>query len=635
MKHYRIISLILLLCLALGAAAPAAFAAETPEITAQSAAETPEASAQPALEAPAITARSAIVIDLGTGEVIWEKNADEVRSPASLTKIMTGLLAVEAAEEGREDMTATVTAGNDCQFGMDSSSSNASIVSGEQMLYRDFFYCAMVVSANEACNVLASEIGGSLGGFVSMMNQRAASLGCEHTQFADTNGLSHDNRTTARELSVILREALDHEDFMTAFCTSYYDVPATNYSGERRLVSTDALTTRDSFYSQYGDYYYQYALGAKTGFTRAAGYCLASVAENEELGLKAMIIVMGCPGPLTEDSAEPESFRDTIRLYNWLFDNYSYQQILSPAEEIARVPAVQAEDESGVSLHCREELTLLLPNDAMSRRVLKTEIFEDRLIAPIPANTVLGRLTVELDGKTYGPYDLANFAEVKMAKGEFMKEHVDSFFARKEVHIVAAVLAAFLLIYLILVLRYRILRRKHLRERKRAEKQRRAASAQKKQGQGRGKHQAPKPQKQEPPKEAKAPQEPKKKPQRAEEPKPQSKEEAAAAAPAPSYESSLIKEPTLRFTAVSDQRDAQSIDLSSLIEAPAAGHVPAAAEAPAEDAAARILPADDGEGPGPAGLDLYSYNAAVAIARTAEKELPPEPAPADEDSDPS
>ena len=219
MKHYRIISLILLLCLALGAAAPAAFAAEAPEVTAQAAAEPPEASAQPALEAPAITARSAIVIDLGTGEVIWEKNADEVRSPASLTKIMTGLLAVEATEEGREDMTATVTAGNDCQFGMDSSSSNASIVSGEQMLYRDFFYCAMVVSANEACNVLASEIGGSLGGFVSMMNQRAASLGCEHTQFADTNGLSHDNRTTARELSVILREALDHEDFMTAFCT--------------------------------------------------------------------------------------------------------------------------------------------------------------------------------------------------------------------------------------------------------------------------------------------------------------------------------------------------------------------------------------------------------------------------------
>ncbi len=615
MKHYRIISLILLLCLAFGAAAPAASA----------------------LDEPVVTAQSAIVIDLNTGEVIWEKNADEVRSPASLTKIMTGLLAVEAAENGVADMTETVTAGMDCQFGMDSSSSNASIVGGEKMLYRDFFYCAMVVSANDACNVLASRIAGSIGGFVDVMNDRAASLGLKSTRFADANGLSSGNRTTARELSVILREALNHEDFLTAFRTSYYDVPATDYNGPRHLTSTDALTTRDSYYSQYGDYYYEYALGAKTGYTRAAGYCLASVAENEELNLKVMAIVMGCPGPLTEDSAEPESFRDTIRLYNWVFDNYSYQQILSPAEEIARVPAVQAEDESGVSLHCREDITLLLPNEAMKRRELQTEIFEDRLTAPIPANTVLGRLTIAIDGETYGPYDLVNFAEVKMAKTDFMKEHVDSFFARREVHIVAIVLAAFLLIYLILVIRYRILRRKHLRERRRVEKQRRAASAPKKKNAGRGKHQAPKQEQKETPAPTseKEPKAPKKATRRAEEPKPQSKEEAEAAAAAPSYESSLIKEPTLRFTAVSDPRDAQSIDLSSLIESPEAGRAPEKPEEEAEDKAARILPADDGEGAGPAGLDLYSYDAAVAIARAAEQELPPETDPEEEEPDPT
>ncbi len=593
MKHYRIISLILLLCLALSAAAPSALALDEPEVSAQ----------------------SAIVVDMSTGEVIWEKNADEVRSPASLTKIMTCLLAVEAAEEGRADMSETVTAGMDCQYGLDSSSSNASIVGGEKMLLRDFFYCAMVVSANEACNVLASRIAGSIGGFVDLMNIRAKSLGCENTRFADPNGLSYDNRTTARELSVILREALDHEDFLEAFRTSYYDVPATNYNEPRHLVSTDALTTRDSYYSQYGDYYYEYALGAKTGYTRAAGYCLASVAEKD--GLKVMIVVLGCPGPLTEDSAEPESFRDTIRLYNWVFENFSYQQILSPAEEIRRVPAVQAEDESGVSLHCRKELNLLLPNEAMDRRELQVEIYEDRLTAPIPANTVLGRVSILLDGETYGPFDLVNLAEVKMAKTDFMKEHVDSFIARREVHIIAIVLAALLLVYLILVIHYRILRRKHLRERKRVEKQRKKAAAQRKTGPSRGKHQAAKP---EAPKADKAPkaEKPKKKKEPAEAPK--SGEDAAASAPAPSYESSLIKEPTLRFTAVSAPRDAQDIDLSGLFEAAEAQAAPADG-----DEGARILPADDGESAGPAGLDLYSGEAAGAVARAAEAEKADDP----------
>ena len=155
MKHYRLISLILLLCLLIGAAAPAA-------------------SADSVLEEPTVSARAAIVVDLGTGEVIWEKNADERLSPASLTKIMTCLLAVEAAEEGRADMSETVPAGQDCWFGIDTSGSNVGISVGEQMSYRDLFYCAMLPSANEACNVLASRLAGSIGGFIG---DSAKSLG--------------------------------------------------------------------------------------------------------------------------------------------------------------------------------------------------------------------------------------------------------------------------------------------------------------------------------------------------------------------------------------------------------------------------------------------------------------------------
>ena len=452
MKKIRTLSFFLWLCLLFSLVSPSALA----------------------LDAPAVSAQSWIIVDMKTGEVIDEFNADEQRSPASLTKIMTGLLAVEAVDRGDVAMEDRVTAGFDCQNGMDSSSSNAGIVAGEEMSFQDFFYCAMVVSANEACNVLGSRIAGSIGGFVDMMNRRAEELGLEKTHFVDPNGLSYDNLSSARELSVILREALSHEEFKTAFETSYYTVPATNYNNERSLKSTDALTTPDSYYSQYGDYTYKNAKGAKTGFTRRAGYCLASVAEKDDL--EVLIVVLGCPGPLSGDSQEPENFLDTIRLYEWVFSNFSYQQVLSSTELIRRVTVEQAEGDGVVNLRCPVDLTLLLPSDAPPEsRELDVTIYEERLQAPIPANTVLGSMSMRIDGKSYGPYDLVNPNEVKMAKSEFIKEKVDDFFLTREVIITIVVLGLILLLYVALVLRYRALRRKHLREKRRVEKRRKAA----------------------------------------------------------------------------------------------------------------------------------------------------------------
>ena len=488
MKKNRILSFLILFCLVFSAAAPSAHA----------------------LEAPEAAAKAWIIVDLNTGEVIDEHNADEQRSPASLTKIMTGLLSVEAAERGDVSMDETVTAGLDCQTGLDSSSSNASIVAGEQMSFRDYFYCAMVVSANEACNVLGSRISGSIGGFVELMNLRAAELGCANTHFADPNGLSYDNQTTARELSIILQEALQHEDFLEAFTTTAYTVPKTNYNEQRELKSTDALTTRDSYYSQYGDFYYEPAIGGKTGYTRAAGYCLASVAEKDDL--RVLIVVMGCPGPLSGDSDVPENFNDSIRFYNWVFDNFSYGEVLSSAEILAREPVEDAEGEGFVSLRPTEDLTLLLPSDAPPEsRELDVTLFDERFVAPIPSGTILGQLTLRIDGKSYGPYDLVNAAEVKLAKSEFIRKQVDSFFAARGVRIVIVVLALILLVYFALVLRYRTLRRKHLREVRLAEKRRKAAQELRRQ--------------------------------------------------------QSVKEPTLRFTAVDpSERDADTIDLTRFFD---------------------------------------------------------------------
>ena len=263
MKKIKIFPLILIICLALCALAPAAYAIDDPQLGAQ----------------------AVYLADMNTDEVLYEKNADEQRSPASLTKIMTGLLAIEAVESGQCSMDDIVTAGADAWYGMAEDSSNSNIQPGEMMTYRDLVYCAVVHSANEACNILATYISGSISAFVDRMNQRAAELGCTNTHFLDPNGLSNDGHyTTARDLYYITKEAVKHPDFLTICDTEYYKTQPTNMSEAREIWNSNALISNGGYYASMSmqnnghDYLYEGAAGVKTGYTRAAGYCLVSTA---------------------------------------------------------------------------------------------------------------------------------------------------------------------------------------------------------------------------------------------------------------------------------------------------------------------------------------------------------------------
>ena len=174
MKKIKLLPMILLFSLALSVFAPCAWAAQ----------------------APALNGRNIVLVDLNTGRVIYSKDQDSVVTPASLTKIITVLLAVESVERGEHSLDEIVTAGQDCRAGLDEESSSAEIVPGEQMTFRDLLYCSMIQSASDACNVLASLIGGSIDNFVAMMNEKAAELGCKATHFVNPSGLPADGQVT-------------------------------------------------------------------------------------------------------------------------------------------------------------------------------------------------------------------------------------------------------------------------------------------------------------------------------------------------------------------------------------------------------------------------------------------------------
>ncbi|MBR2879588.1 MAG: D-alanyl-D-alanine carboxypeptidase, partial [Oscillospiraceae bacterium] len=189
-----------------------------------------------ALEEPALSCPTVLVLDRDTGEVLLERNADSKVYPASITKIMTVLLAVEAIENGDAFITDEVTASANVTFDLVADGSSAGIMVGETMTLESLLYAAMLSSANEACNIIAEHIGGSIPDFVDMMNERALELGCEATHFVNTHGLPDDNHyTTARDLAAITCYALNNPTFAKIVATKRITF------GERTFINKNKM----------------------------------------------------------------------------------------------------------------------------------------------------------------------------------------------------------------------------------------------------------------------------------------------------------------------------------------------------------------------------------------------------------
>ena len=162
--------------------------------------------------------------------------------PASITKVMTTLLALEAVDKGQLSLDQVLTASSNLHAGIGEGASNADIKEGEQMRVIDLLYCAMLPSANEACNVLAEAVSGSVTAFVELMNRRAAELGMEDTHFANSHGYhDNDHYTSAYDIALMSREAMQHELFRTMAAAASYTLPATNEHDQRVVRSTNAL----------------------------------------------------------------------------------------------------------------------------------------------------------------------------------------------------------------------------------------------------------------------------------------------------------------------------------------------------------------------------------------------------------
>ena len=191
---------------------------------------------------PDIQAKAALLVDQKTGAVVYAKNEHQELYPASLTKIMTALLVLEAVDRGTLKLDQPITATASAMTTLAADGSTAGIQVGEVLTVEQLLYCMLVVSANEACTILAEQVSGSVGAFVDAMNAKAEELGCEHTHFMNPHGLHDDQHyTSAWDLYLITRAAMEYPEFMTVCDTTSTTIPATNLSPERILYNTNYL----------------------------------------------------------------------------------------------------------------------------------------------------------------------------------------------------------------------------------------------------------------------------------------------------------------------------------------------------------------------------------------------------------
>lgn len=309
-----------------------------------------------------IKAKSAVLLEVNTGEILYEMNADEQLPPASITKIMSLLLVIEAIDRGELSLEDVITASEHaCSMG----GSQIWLEPGESMTVDDLLKAAVIASANDATVALGEHIAGSEEGFVAMMNKKAESLGMTGTNFVNATGLDAEGHiSTAHDVAVMSAELIKH-DLIKNYSTVWMD---TLRGGESELVNTNKLVR-----------FYKGTTGLKTGTTSKAGYCLSATAERDGLELVAVIM----SGETSQDR-----FNGAKKLLDYGFANYAYNSLEPNLEGNCEISVKNGVKQS-VKIEAKDNFCLLLKKSDASGVTQKLNL-EKTATAPVKKGSVVG-----------------------------------------------------------------------------------------------------------------------------------------------------------------------------------------------------------------------------------------------------
>ena len=335
------------------------------------------------------SSKSAILIEASTGEVIYENNADEKLNPASMTKMMSMLLIIEAIENG------TITWNQEVTVSENASSMGGSQIlleTGEKMSVEDLFKGVAISSGNDAVVALAETVAGTEDAFISMMNDRAKELGLKNTNFKTPHGLDEANHySSARDMALIAKELVKHEKVLE-FTSVYEDYLRENTDRKIWLVNTNKLVR-----------FYEGVDGLKTGYTKEAGYCLTATAEKD--GMRIIAVVMGEPDSKTRNAEVSE-------MLDYAFAQYKTEDLLN--QDIIGTYEVDKGKDRYVNVIPETKVTVL-KKKSEEKGNATYEVNLDTLKAPLKKGEVVGKLKVKENGKLVRTINLITEKEVKKA----------------------------------------------------------------------------------------------------------------------------------------------------------------------------------------------------------------------------
>lgn len=334
-----------------------------------------------------------ILMEASSGKILYEKNANQVRYPASTTKIMTAILALENCE-----LTDVATVSHNAIYSIPPDYVMCNIKEGEELTIEQLLNVLLIPSANDAAIVIAEHISGSVSKFSDLMNEKAKEIGCKNTHFVNPNGIHNKNHvSTAYDLALIGKYAMKNDTFRRIVKKTQYTLPATNkYSKtDRTFKTTNDLLIKNTSNSK-SNYYYSDATGIKTGYTGKAGNCLVSSAKRDNM--EVISVVLGAN--FTKDGLS-EKFLDSITLLNYAFDNYAVQTLQEKDSILKEVEVRSATKETkNLKVLVKDDIETLVEKNA-NNETLTPEISIDKLKAPISSGSTVGTITYTIDGKTY------------------------------------------------------------------------------------------------------------------------------------------------------------------------------------------------------------------------------------------
>ncbi len=444
MKKYRFLCLLLCLCLSVslfGAPLTAAALYPLPEGTTLSA-----ASAMVVYLEASASGKEAV--QNGRDTIVYEKDADALHSPAAVVRLMVGLYAVRRIREDNIDIdTATGTFTEDLRnnyvWGTGLGTANMEV--GETWTLRDLLSLSMIQTAADACVTLAVAIDGSVRNFVDGMNALATEIGCTRTTFANVTGLDDARQsTTARDLYILTRVALDYPEMETMLSATEYTVKPVSGGSERSWENTNYMLRGTS-----PSYYSPVQLG-KTGYGDE-GRSLVSVAQDS--GYRYMAIVLSCPDTGTEEAATAH-YDDTRALYKWAFNNFTYKQLYSKNQLVDRFPVSLAWEIDSVTLVTAESLSCLVANEVDTSTVYpKITYYQETLEAPVEKGTPLAKmeLFLQMDQKV-GEVELVAGESVTRSEVLNIWKNIKAFFGSPWFWAAIGLLVLLILAYIVLLL---------------------------------------------------------------------------------------------------------------------------------------------------------------------------------------